>query len=197
MLKVGITGGIGSGKSLVSTVFSLLEVPVLSADAIARQLMETDIVLKNRIISHFGGEAYKNDRLNRSFLAEIVFSNPDRLALLNSLVHPVTLQRGREWMQQQKAAYAIKEAALFFESGSEKEMDVMVGVSAPEPLRIERAMARDGATEADVRSRMARQMEEEEKMRRCDFIIYNDEAHSVIVQVLELHQVLLKRAAAG
>lgn len=195
MLSVGLTGGIGSGKSLVGRMFSLLDIPVLGSDEVARQLMETDIALKNNIISYFGADAYKNDRLNRSFLAQAVFGNPDRLALLNSLVHPATIRFGREWMQAQRSPYALKEAALFFESGSETEMDVMVGVSAPEALRLQRAMERDGSSEADVRARMARQMPEEEKMRRCDFIIYNDEKHSVIEQVMALHKVLLNRSA--
>jgi dephospho-CoA kinase len=192
MLKVGLTGGIGSGKSLIAEMFKLLGVPVLHADDTARFLMEEDEELKSAIGQMFGEEVYKNGRLNRPFLASVVFNNKEKLEQLNALVHPATIAFGREWAAKQTAAYTIKEAAIFFESGSYKEMDKMIGVYAPVEQRLQRAMARDKATEAVIRQRMDKQMNEEEKMKRCDYIIYNDGSRSVIQQVLELHGQLLK-----
>lgn len=190
MLKVGLTGGIGSGKSLVAAVFRLLGVPVLQADLIARHLMDHDEQLKADIIRAFGNEAYKSGRLNRPFLASVVFSDPLRLQELNQLVHPATIAYSNRWAEQQRAPYIIKEAAIFFESGSYTEMDKMAGVYAPYGMRLQRAMQRDNAREEEIRSRMDKQMNEEEKMSRCDYVIRNDETESVISQVLALHRQL-------
>lgn len=191
MFKVGLTGGIGSGKSLVAEIFKLLGVPVLHADDTAKYLMEHDEMLKQDIARTFGQEVYKNGRLNRPFLASVVFGDPAKLEVLNRLVHPATIAYGNNWAKQQKAPYILKEAAIFFESGSYKEMDKMIGVYAPFEMRLQRAMQRDKVTEAEIKRRMDRQMNEEEKMSRCDYIIYNDETRSLIEQVLELHKELL------
>ncbi len=188
MLKVGLTGGIGSGKSLVAELFGLLGVPVLHADDTAKYLMENDAALQQDIVRTFGKEVYENGRLNRPFLASIVFNDPARLEKLNALVHPATIAFGNAWAARQQAPYIIKEAAIFFESGSYKEMDKMIGVSAPYELRLQRAMQRDSATEAEIKKRMDKQMNEEEKMSRCDYIIRNDGTVSLIEQVLELHK---------
>jgi dephospho-CoA kinase len=194
MLKVGLTGGIGSGKSLVAEMFKLLEVPVLHADDTARYLMENDAKLKSAIGQLFGKEVYENGRLNRSFLASVVFNDKAKLEQLNALVHPATIAFGQQWAAAQTTPYTIKEAAIFFESGSYKDMDKMIGVYAPIEMRLQRAMSRDNATEEVIRQRMDKQMNEEEKMKRCDFIIDNDETKSVIDQVLKLHEELLQLA---
>lgn len=191
MLKVGITGGIGSGKSTVAKVFSGLNIPVLDADQTAKDLMETDPGLRQQITQAFGSESYQNGRLNRPFLAKAVFNNPQQLALLNQLVHPVVIAYGNEWAEQQTTPYVLKEAALFFESGSYKDIDYMIGVSAPEALRIERVQERNGWSIAEVKARIAGQMNEAEKMNRCDTVIINDGQHSLIKQVLTCHQYLL------
>lgn len=191
MLKVGITGGIGSGKSTVAKIFLSLNIPVLDADQIAKELMENDPGLRQKITQAFGSESYQNDRLNRSFLSKTVFNNPGQLALLNQLVHPVVIVYGNEWAAKQTTPYVMKEAALFFESGSYKEMDYMIGVSAPEALRIKRVQERNGWSVSDIKARIAGQMDEAEKMSRCDTVIINDGAHSLIEQVLECHQYLL------
>ncbi len=196
MLKIGLTGGIGSGKSLVAQMFALLGIPVLHADDTAKYLMEHDETLKRQIAAAFGNEVYENGRLNRPFLASIVFNNPARLEQLNGLVHPATIAYGNKWAAQQQAPYTLKEAAIFFESGSYKEMDKMVGVYAPYQMRLQRAMQRDHVSEADIKKRMEQQLNEEEKMSRCDYIIRNDETISLIEQVLELHKELLSIAAA-
>lgn len=191
MLKVGITGGIGSGKSTVAKIFSGLNIPVLDADQTAKDLMENDQGLRQQIVQAFGSESYQNGRLNRPFLAKTVFNHPEKLALLNQLVHPVVIAYSNEWANRQTAPYVLKEAALFFESGSAKDIDYMIGVSAPEPLRIERVQQRNGWTVAEIKARMAGQMDEAEKMSRCDTVILNDGEHSLIVQVLSCHQKLL------
>jgi dephospho-CoA kinase len=194
MLKVGITGGIGSGKSVVARILQVLGVPVYYADAAAKRLMETDEALKAAIQAHFGEGAYDGQRLNRSWLAAQVFGQPDRIALLNSLVHPVVIADSRRWMQQQTAPYVVKEAALFFESGSAGEMDVIVGVYAPQALRIQRVMRRDGLGRQEVLSRMQQQLDERIKMKLCDVVLRNDEQEMLLPQVLRLHEMLLQKA---
>jgi dephospho-CoA kinase len=193
MLKVGITGGIGSGKSVVCRVFATLGIPVFNADLAARHLLETDDHLKQQVRSLLGDDSYKNGLPDRVKIASLVFNDPAKLAALNSLVHPATINYGEQWMLQQKAPYAIKEAAIFFESGSDKAMDVMVGVFAPMELRIERTMLRSGATREEVFNRMSQQMDENEKMKRCDHVIVNDGQQAIIPQVMSIHKVLLDR----
>lgn len=194
MLKAGITGGIGSGKTTVCQVFETLGIPVFYADEAARMLMEQDPALIAAITALFGPEAYLSGRLNRPYIAQAAFGRPELLQELNQLTHPATIRYGKEWMARQTASYALKEAALFFESGSDADMDVMIGVSAPEELRLQRAMQRDHAPAEKIRERMARQMDEAEKMKRCDYIIHNDGVQPIIPQVLELHRQLLEKA---
>lgn len=195
MLSIGLTGGIGSGKSTVARVFETLGVPVYYADDAAKRLMNEAGPLREAIIRHFGNEAYRDDRLDRVWLGAQVFGKPERLKLLNSLVHPATIADAAAWMRRQHYPYAIKEAALLFESGGNEALDYVIGVSAPEAERIRRVMVRDATDEASIRKRMAGQMDESEKMRRCDFVIVNDGVQMVIPQVLQIHRELLRRAA--
>jgi dephospho-CoA kinase len=195
MLKVGITGGIGSGKSMVCRVFETLGIPVFYADTVAKQLMENDAALISSIKKLFGEDVYTGGKLNREKVSSIVFQNPALLQKLNKLVHPATINYGKEWMQQQKAPYVIKEAAIFFEAGTHTDMNVMIGVYAPEELRITRAMERDGASKEKILQRIAQQMNEEEKMKRCDYVITNDDVTAVIPQVMRVHEELLKKSS--
>jgi dephospho-CoA kinase len=190
-LRIGITGGIGSGKSTVAKVFEVLGIPVYYADEAAKRIMNEDEPLKQLIIQHFGEAAYKNNLLDRQYLASQVFDNKEKLELLNSLVHPATIRDGEAWMHKQTAPYAIKEAALIFESGTQDQLDYIIGVSAPAPLRILRAMKRDGSSRDQVLARMSKQIQEVIKIRLCDFVIYNDEQQAVIPQVTGLHQKLI------
>jgi dephospho-CoA kinase len=197
MLKIGLTGGIGSGKTTVAKVFELLNVPVYYADEASKRLYHTDAALKAAIVKHFGAEIYVNDLLDRGRLAQLVFDAPEKLELLNSLVHPPTLRDAEQWMARQAAPYIIKEAALLFETGSAGQLDYIIGITAPLPLRIKRVMDRDNVSREQVQNRMDRQMDENIKMRLCDFIIHNDEQQMVIPQVLQLHGEFLQIAAAS
>ena len=193
MLKVGLTGSIGAGKSIVARIFTMLSIPVYDADAAAKRLMNDDDSLKKNIIHHFGESSYHNGQLNRSHIAAQVFSNKEKLALLNSLVHPVTINDSEAWFTQQKCPYAIKEAALLFESGTAAGLDYIIGVTAPESVRIKRAMDRDRTTREHIKERMKHQLEESLKMKLCDYVIYNDEKQLTIPQVIKIHEALLTR----
>lgn len=186
MLLIGLTGGIGSGKSTVAKVFETLGIPVYYADDAAKRLMNTNENLKQEIIRQFGSESYKDGILNRAYIASIVFGNKEKLNQLNSLVHPATIEDSQQWVNQQTAPYIIREAALLFESGAHKGLDYVIGVSAPLHLRIQRVTQRDGLSKEEIEQRISRQMDEEEKMRLCDFVITNNEQTLIIPQILEL-----------
>ena len=188
MLKIGLTGGIGSGKSTVAKVFEVLGMPVYYADDAAKKLMNEEGPLKQQIQKIFGATAYRNGQLDRKYVADIVFKKPDKLQLLNALVHPATINDAQKWMQRQRTSYAIKEAALIFESGAQQQLDYVIGVYAPTPLRIQRTMQRDGITEEEVIARINKQMDENSKMQLCDFVIINDEEQLLIPQVVEVHK---------
>jgi dephospho-CoA kinase len=194
MLKIGLTGGIGSGKSTVAKVFEVLCIPVYYADDAAKRLMNEDAALQLKIQEQFGEAAYTNGLLNRKYIADIVFTSPEKLELLNTIVHPATLQDAEKWMQQQTTPYAIKEAALIFESGAQEHLDYVIGVYAPTPLRIQRTMQRDAVTREEVMDRMDKQVDETIKMRLCDFVVTNSEQELLIPQVVALHKKLLEAA---
>lgn len=193
IIKVGITGGIGSGKTTVAKVFEVLGVPVYYADEAAKRLMNEDEILKGEIQHHFGKECYVEGKLNRKYLSELVFTNDKKLALLNSIVHPATIADAQKWMQQQTTPYAVKEAALIFESGSQQELDYVIGVFTPIPMRIQRVIKRDQLSREEIKARMDKQMDESIKMRLCDFVITNDEQQMVIPQVIQIHNTILTK----
>lgn len=186
MLRIGLTGGIGSGKSTVAKIFETLGIPVYYADDASKRMMNENEELKAAIQKHFGEETYSNGELNRKHLSSLVFNNPEKLLLLNSIVHPATIKDAEDWMQQQTAPYAIKEAALIFESGSQEFLDKVIGVYAPKAVRINRVMQRDNVSRDEVISRMNKQINEEIKMRLCDYVVTNDEQELLIPQVLKL-----------
>lgn len=191
-LKIGITGGIGVGKSVVARIFKILGVPTYDADKEAKAIMYTNDQVRAALVDTFGKEVYHADgSLDRAWLSARVFSNETELKKLNAIVHPAVIQAGEDWADAQTTAYSLKEAALLFESGSYKALDYCILVSSPEDVRIQRVMARDGVTEAEVRQRMSKQMPEAEKEALADFIIYNDDEHSLIEQVMQLHQQFL------
>lgn len=189
ILKVGITGGIGSGKTTVCQIFEALGIPVYYADQRAKWLMVHDPALVAGIKQLLGGQAYLADgSLDRAYIARRVFNDAELLQQLNLLVHPAVAKDGERWHCAQKGVpYTLKEAALLFESGSYQAMDKMITVFAPEEMRLQRVLARDGGEPEAVRARMKNQMPEEEKMRRADFVVYNDGRRSLVQQVLEIH----------
>lgn len=194
---VGITGGIGSGKSIVTKIFSLLGVPIYDADSRAKWLMENDSELIQSIKDAFSDMAYlENGKLNRPWLASEVFSNPEKTELINSLVHPRVGEDGKQWVAANlNHPYLVKEAALMYESGSYKELDFVIAVYAPERIRIRRVLLRDvNRSSEDVKNIIARQMPEEEKKKKAQAVIVNDDQRLVIPQVISLHKQLLKSA---
>ncbi|MEJ7738656.1 MAG: dephospho-CoA kinase [Chitinophagaceae bacterium] len=194
-LRIGLTGGIGSGKTTVAKIFEVLGIPVYYADAEAKRFMNDDPGLKAQLILLFGEEAYVNGQLNRSYVSSIVFNDKEKLALLNAVVHPLTIKDSERWMQLQETPYAIREAALIFESGVNRHLDYVIGVSAPADLRIQRVTARDNISADEVRRRMLNQLDENEKMRLCDIIIVNDEQQLVMPQLLTIHEKILQLAS--
>lgn len=193
MIKVGITGGIGSGKTTVCRIFESLGIPVYYADDRAKTLMQTDPDLVVAIKQQFGETIYNTSgTLNKEKLASIVFHNKKKLAKLNALVHPAVLNDSNRWAHEQKGVpYVLKEAALLFESGSYTHLDRIITVSAPESIRLQRIMIRDGSSREEIMARMANQWPEKEKTEMSDWVIANDGTQLVIPQVLNIHQVLL------
>lgn len=197
MLKVGITGGIGSGKTTVCKIFEVLGIPVFYADPEAKNIMIKDEVLIAGIKETFGEESYFSDgTLNNKHLAGIVFNNEAELKKLNALVHPAVFRGFDNWEKQipSNTSYTLKEAALLFESGSYKMCDINILVTAPTEVKIARVIQRDGISEEQVKARMDKQLPDEEKIRLADYLIINDEKNSLIEQVQGLHKQFLEKA---
>jgi len=192
-LQVGITGGIGSGKSLVCKIFQCLGIPVYDADSRARALMNTDEVLVNQIKKEFGETSYNPEgSLNRKYIGEKAFGHPEKLKTLDNLVHPRVALDYSRWVAEQSSLYVIKEAALLYEAGSYKTLDKMIVVSASEEIRIDRIKIRDPHRSGQmIRDIIKNQMPDSEKLSRADFIVINDETQLVIPQVIAIHQHLL------
>ncbi len=189
-LQIGITGGIGSGKSFVCNIFKHLGVPVYDADSRAKHLMNTDADLKQKLINTFGPETYNASGLNRSYLAYQVFNDSDKVKTLNAMVHPAVGKDYAAWVSQQnQTQYVLKEAALMFESGSAKLLDKVIYVHAPVALRISRVMVRDPQrTEESIKAIMSKQLSAGELKAKADFIIENDEKQMLLPQIMALHQ---------
>lgn len=189
MRIVGITGGIGSGKTTVCKIFEALGVPVYYADDRAKFLMANDSRIKEKIIAEFGEEAFEQGKLNRVYLAQQVFNSESKLQKLNAIVHPVVAEDFEKWSgNHSDARYVMKEAAILFESGAYQRVDTTVLINAPEKLRLERVMKRDGSSENDVLQRMRNQWTDERKAKLADHMINNDGFELLIPQVLELHR---------
>lgn len=191
MLRIGITGGIGSGKSVVARLFAVLGVPVYDSDSRAKWVMAHDLVLREQLVAAFGAATYDAaGQLNRSYLAQQAFGDPARLAQLNGLVHPRVGEDFAAWSATQAAAghpYALKEAALLYEAGAYRGLDSIITVFAPPAVRQARVLRRDAhRSVADVQAIMGQQLSEEEKLARADYVVYNDDSQLVLPQVLAL-----------
>ncbi|MBX7109176.1 MAG: dephospho-CoA kinase [Chitinophagales bacterium] len=194
MLRIGITGGIGTGKSTVCRIFELLGIPVFYADQEARRLLEEDATVIEAVKNIFGDSIYEDGKLRKKQVADIVFHDTVKLAQLNAISHPAVRLSFESWaLQQINAPYVLKEAALIYETGGDALLDAVIAVTAPEALRIDRIVKRDQVPEKDIRARMLHQWPEEDKIRRSAFVISNDEQLPVIPQVLAIHKMLLQR----
>jgi dephospho-CoA kinase len=192
MIKVGLTGGIGSGKSIVASIFEMLGVPVFYADHEAKVLMESNQELREGIIKLLGNNAFSDNKLNRGYIAAKVFSDPDMLVKLNEIVHPAVHRYFLKWTESFAGIpYVVEEAAILFESGANNYFDYSILVTSPESLRIERVMKRDKVNEENVKARMKNQFPEDKNLSMADFIINNDKDSMILPQILELHERLL------
>jgi dephospho-CoA kinase len=195
MLKVGITGGIGSGKTTVCQIFSQLGIPIFNADQAVKDLYANHSGLKIQLQSAFGSEVYTpNNQINIPFLKGL-FKSPEKTEKLNKIVHPLVFQAFYDWANQQNAPYVVKEAAILFESGADKTVDSTIGVIAPEEIRIQRVKQRDNRSLEEIQSIISKQLSNDELREKCDYIIENDGSQSLIIQVRELHAQLLHESA--
>ncbi len=190
-LKIGITGGIGSGKSTVCRVFKIIGIPIFEADQVAKQLLQTRSEIKEGLIHLFGKEVYSEDgTIDRKKLASIIFNDDVQLRKMNALVHPVVRNEFQQWVKQQNSPYVIHEAAILFESGFYKMMDFTILVSAPEEERIQRVMQRDGVSEKQVKERLAKQWTDAERRKLADKEIINDNKNPVIPEIIKLDKII-------
>ena len=190
---VGLTGGIGSGKTTIANFFKELGVPIYIADTEAKALMNRSKVIKRKLIALFGDNAYQNGKLNRDFLSKKIFNNKDLLQKMNAIVHPKVASHFNRWVKKQEAPYVISEAAILFENGSYKKYDYIITVTAPEEVRLKRVMSRDNSSKEKVKSVMNNQWKDEEKIKLSDYVIQNINLEEAKAQVLQIHQNLLQK----
>ena len=194
MLIIGLTGGIGSGKSTVAKMFNDLGIPIYYADDEAKKLMHRSKIIKRKLIQKFGKEVYQNNQLNRPFLANIIFNDKKALAYVSQVVHPKVAQHFKRWVKKQKAPYVIQENAILFENGSYKNMDKIITVTAPLETKIKRVIKRDNTTKKQVLSRMNNQLSDTEKIKQSNFVIQNLDLKDTLKQVKKIHYKLKKMA---
>jgi len=198
MIKVGITGGIGAGKSFVSKIFASMGIPIYNADFRAKWILQNNPILIEEIKQVFGANIYTaENKLNRLALAKIVFNDKKLLAKLNSMVHPAVAKDSDDWFVNlsRSKAYALKEAALLYETGTHEKLDKVIVVSAPREVRINRVVHRDSASRADVLARMDKQLPESDKVKLADYVIVNDGKQTIIPQIWKVHQQVIKLKA--
>lgn len=193
MKAIGLTGGIGSGKSTVARILKLMGFSVYIADNEASQLMHTHPEIRKEIIAHFGEAVYDSQgNVNKPFLAKLVFNHPDHLATINHIVHPRVMEDFRQWSNRQSNDLVFFESAILFEAGLNTEFQTIICVTAPEAERLARVINRDRTTPAQVKARIQNQLDDSAKCQQSDFIICNDEQHMVIEQILEIIDTIKK-----
>ncbi len=186
MITIGVTGGIGSGKSVVCDILRLHGIPVYEADREAKELNDTSPVIRAEITRHFGEELYRDGKLDRKAFASVIFHDKQKLALANAIIHPELAKHFLLWCNRQQHPIVAIDAALLFEAGFHSWINKVIMVYAPEDVRLKRTIVRDQATADQVKARMQAQLPEEEKIKQSDFVVYNDNAHSLILQVEEI-----------
>ena len=188
MKRIGLTGGIGSGKTTVARIFKMLDVPVYNSDEAGRRITEEDPEVKTKILNRFGPDVFdENGRLDRGKLAKVVFQDPQALNDLNEIIHPAVAADFQIWCEQQTSPYVLKEAAIVFEQGLDKQLDGVIVVEAPDALRMKRVMKRNDMSEEEVLQRMKQQWSQEDLVHRADWVIHNDEQQLLIPQVLDVY----------
>ncbi|NNC62678.1 MAG: dephospho-CoA kinase [Eudoraea sp.] len=192
MKKVGLTGGMGSGKTTVAKMFKELGIPVYNSDLEARRIMNENIEVRKAVKALFGDNAYENDQLNRAFIAKKVFGNSALLEELNKVVHPAVRKDFRDWAARQSAPYVIQEAAILFESGGHEHFDHMILVTAPKKTRIIRIKQRDQLSEKDILERMKHQWSEKRKKALADYVIHNSDLLGTNKKVRKIHEELIR-----
>ena len=195
MTIVGLTGGIGSGKTTVAKEFKKIGVPVYIADEEAKRLMNRSKVIKRKLIDLFGENAYIDDKLNRPFIADIIFNDTMYLQKMNAIVHPKVARHFEKWTLNQNAPYVIKEVAILFENGGHTQCDYIITVIAPIEVRIQRLLKRDDTTKDKIKAIMKNQWSDKEKVKLSDFVIENIELQNTIIQVNEVHDKILQNIA--
>jgi len=190
---VGLTGGIGSGKSTVARFFRELGVPVYDSDKEAKVLMVKSEMVRRELINLFGEEAFIGKKLNKTHISSIVFKEKEKLAKLNAIVHPAVRNHFVQWVEQQSSAYVIQETALIFENETRENYDAVILVTAPENIRIQRVIKRDGVSKGEIKARIANQMSDEDKISLADFVIENNELKSTKKAVKTIHKKLMDR----
>ena len=196
MMVVGLTGGIGSGKTTIAKWFQSQNIPVYIADKEAKALMNRSKVIKRKLTSLFGEDAYKEGKLNREYLASKIFNDRTLLSKMNAIVHPKIGSHFNRWLKKQDSPYVIKEAAIIFENNLEYQYDYVITVVADKDLRIERVMKRDNASKEKVESIISNQLSDEEKIKKSHFVINNNKLEEAKEQALSIHQILLKKSKA-
>jgi dephospho-CoA kinase len=193
MVTVGLSGGMGSGKTVVSRIFHALGIPVFYADAVTKELYDTHEELRRALTGLLGEHIYQNGCLQRKRMASLIFSDESLLQKVNALIHPLVLHHFSQWAQQQQTPYVMQEAAILFESGANEKMNYTIAVTAPETLRITRVMQRDNITEQEIKNRLQWQWPDEKRNAKADFTIVNDDKQALLPQVLTIHENILKQ----
>lgn len=191
---VGLTGGIGSGKTTVAQIFKALGVPIFVADEVSKSIIDSDLSLQSELKSLLGNDVVKEGKIDRPYMASLIFNDANLLKEANALIHPAVGSAFQQWYLQQDFPYVLREAAILFESGSHKDCEAIVVVSAPEDLRIARVQKRSGESEAQIRARMSKQWPQKKKEELADYLIFNEQKEMLIPQVIKVHEDLIRRA---
>ncbi|MFC6858475.1 dephospho-CoA kinase [Zunongwangia atlantica] len=194
MIKVGLTGGIGSGKTTISKMFKEIGVPVYIADDAGKELMDTSAKIREKIVQLLGESSYSGSKSNRPFIASKVFKDKALLEQLNAIIHPAVASHFKNWLSKQSSVYIIYEAAILFEKGSHKNFDFSILVTAPKETRIQRVLKRDNTSREQIEARMNNQWSDEKKIELADFVIKNEEIEESKKQVIHLNDIILKSA---
>jgi dephospho-CoA kinase len=191
MLRIGITGGMGTGKSTVCKIFASLNIAILNMDELSKTIIQTDKKIQHQLQQQFGEDVFKDNVLDKKILAKRAFITKEKTAVLNSIIHPAVIAAAQIWQNNQSGIYCLQESALSIESGSYKNLDYLIGVTSPTALRLSRIVARDNCTQQQALDRINLQMKEEEKLPYYQFVINNNKEHLLIPQVLHIHHQLL------